>query len=161
MKTIILIRHAKSDWQYEVQDFDRPLAERGHRDAPKMAQYLLQQGIEINQLVSSPANRALSTCKYFAQEYQNTNILEVQDLYDPSIQDFIDTIENLDDRENSVALFSHNNGITYFANSLSNENIQHMPTCAVVGFRANVATWKDFESAKKEFLFFYYPKGVF
>ena len=158
MKTIILVRHAKSDWQYHVSDFDRPLADRGHRDAPKMAKYLLEQKIQIDQFVSSPALRAISTCRYFAQAYQSTHILEVQDLYDPSIQDFINTIENLNNHENSVALFAHNNGITYFANSLTNENITHMPTCAAVGFRANVLTWEEFLSAKKEFLFFYYPK---
>ena len=66
-------------------------------------------------------------------------------------------IENLDDSIENVAIFSHNNGITYFANSLTDENIEHMPTCSVVAFKIDTENWADFKKATKEFLFFHKP----
>ncbi len=160
MKTLFLVRHAKSDWPVNTADFDRPLSEKGHRDAPKMAEFLKSNLSKIDTFVSSPAKRAITTCRYFAEVFENDNITEVEKLYDASTADFLEVIENLSDEIENVALFSHNNGITYFANSLTNENIMHMPTCAVVGFKINAETWQDFQKAEKEFLFFYKPKEI-
>ncbi len=81
-------------------------------------------------------------------------------MYDASSSDFLEVIENLSDEIENVAMFSHNNGITYFANSLTNENIVHLPTCAVVGFKIETENWQDFKNSKKEFLFFYTPKEI-
>ena len=71
MKTLFLVRHAKSDWPAHVSDFDRPLSERGHRDAPKMAEFLKSKNVEIDTFVSSPAKRAITTCRYFAEIFEN------------------------------------------------------------------------------------------
>lgn len=160
MKTLFLIRHAKSDWPANVPDFERPLNDRGHIDAPKMAKFLRAKNVEIDTFISSPAKRALTTCKYFADVFENENIIKVEKLYNASPSDFLEVIENLEDNMENVAIFSHNNGITYFANSLSNENIMHMPTCAIVGFKIDTETWHDFKKAEKEFLFFHYPKEI-
>ena len=160
MKTLFLIRHAKSDWSINVPDFDRPLNERGKKNAPKMANFLKNLGVRIDSFVTSPAKRALTTCKYFAEVFENENITKVEKLYDASSSDFLEVIENLSDEIENVAMFSHNNGITYFANSLTNENIVHLPTCAVVGFKIETENWQDFKNSKKEFLFFYTPKEI-
>lgn len=160
MKTLFLVRHAKSDWPANTADFDRPLSERGHRDAPKMAEFLKSKNIEIDTFVSSPAKRAMTTCRYFAEVFENKNITEAAQLYNASPTEFLETLENLDSQVENVALFSHNNGITYFANSLTNENIMHMPTCSVVGFKINASSWHDFKNAEKEFLFFHSPKEI-
>ena len=61
MKTLILVRHAKSDWTENTDDFDRPLNERGHQDAPKMAKFLKSEEVKIDVFVTSPAKRALTT----------------------------------------------------------------------------------------------------
>jgi len=160
MKTLFLIRHAKSDWPINVPDFDRPLNERGKKNAPKMANFLKNLGVRIDSFVTSPAKRALTTCKYFAEVFENENITKVEKLYDASSSDFLEVIENLSDDIENVAIFSHNNGITYFANSLTNENIVHLPTCAVVGFKIETENWQDFRNSEKEFLFFYTPKEI-
>lgn len=157
---LFLIRHAKSDWPINVPDFDRPLNERGKKNAPKMANFLKNLGVRIDSFVTSPAKRALTTCKYFAEVFENENITKVEKLYDASSSDFLEVIENLSDEIENVAMFSHNNGITYFANSLTNENIVHLPTCAVVGFKIETENWQDFKNSKKEFLFFYTPKEI-
>lgn len=160
MKTLFLIRHAKSDWSINVPDFDRPLNERGKKNAPKMANFLKNLGVRIDSFVTSPAKRALTTCKYFAEVFENENITKIEKLYDASSSDFLEVIENLSNEIENVAIFSHNNGITYFANSLTNENIVHLPTCAVVGFKIETENWQDFKNSKKEFLFFYTPKEI-
>lgn len=160
MKTLFLIRHAKSDWSINVPDFDRPLNERGKKNAPKMANFLKNLGVRIDSFVTSPAIRALTTCKYFAEVFENENITKIEKLYDASSSDFLEVLENLSNEIENVAIFSHNNGITYFANSLTNENIVHLPTCAVVGFKIETENWQDFKNSKKEFLFFYTPKEI-
>lgn len=160
MKTLILVRHAKSDWPTNTDDFDRPLNERGHQDAPKMAKFLKSEEVKINAFVTSPAKRALTTCRYFAEVFENKNIQKFEELYNASPVEFLEVIENLDDSIENVAIFSHNNGITYFANSLTDENIEHMPTCSVVAFKIDTENWADFKKATKEFLFFHKPKEI-
>lgn len=160
MKTLFLVRHAKSDWPADIEDFDRPLSEKGHADAPKMAKLLKTEGITIDTFVTSTAKRALTTCRYFAEVYENKNILKFEELYNASSSEFLEVIESLNDQAKNVAIFSHNNGITHFANSLTNENIEHMPTCSVVAFEVDTDTWAEFKKAAKEFLFFYKPKEL-
>ncbi|MGC4128353.1 MAG: histidine phosphatase family protein [Bergeyella sp.] len=159
MKTLILVRHAKSDWTFDVPDFDRPLNERGHKDAPKMAKFLLEQGIEIDQFVSSPAKRALTTCRYFAEIFGKPNIKKAEDLYEPHQEDFLSTIFSLDDEFNSVALFSHNPGISEFASSLTSETVE-FPTCGIAVFEVDAEGWSLFESAEKRLAHFFVPKEV-
>ena len=159
MKTLILVRHAKSDWTHDVPDFERPLNERGHRDAPKMAKFLLEQGIDIDSFVSSPAKRALTTCRYFAETYGKPKIKKVEDLYEPHPEDFVNTVLDLDDEFSSVALFSHNPGISDFASSLNDEYLE-FPTCGVAIFEIDTEEWSLFETAEKSLLHFFIPKEI-
>ncbi len=159
MKTLILIRHAKSDWTHEVEDVDRPLNERGHKDAPKMAKFLQEQGITVDAFVSSPAKRALTTCRYFAETFGISKIKKVEDLYEPHLEDFIHTVLDFDDENSSVALFSHNPGISDFASSLTSEMIQ-FPTCGIAVFEINTNEWSLFESSEKKLIQFYFPKEI-
>lgn len=158
MKHLILVRHAKSDWPEETEDFDRPLADTGLQDALKMSKFLKNKNIGIDFLVSSPAIRALNTCKIFKQTY-NLNFITDQKLYNPSENNFQSVIYNLTDDLNSVAFFSHNNGISNFANSIT-ENIFHFPTCGVAGFEIDCDSWLQFEGADKKLLFFYEPNKI-
>ena len=158
MKTLILVRHAKSDWPENTDDFDRPLAERGLEDAVKMSKFLKDNNIEIQKFVSSPAVRALNTCKIFNQTY-DIEIDTNQKLYNPSERNFESVIYNLENDVNSVAMFSHNNGISNFANSMS-DDVFMFPTCGVAGFQIETDSWSDFENAKKKLVFFYEPKKI-
>jgi phosphohistidine phosphatase len=158
MKRLILVRHAKSDWPEETEDFDRPLADKGLQDAMNMSRFLKNNNISIDYFVSSPAVRALNTCRIFNQAYQldcTTN----EKLYNPSERNFESVIYDLDDNLSSVALFSHNNGISNFANSIS-EDIFHFPTCGVAGFEVDCDSWSEFDGAKKKLLFFYEPGKI-
>ena len=156
MKRIILVRHAKSDWPANTEDFDRPLAESGFRDARKMSSFLKNKGLKIHQFVTSPALRTATTCQLFNDVY-DINCITAEKLYNPSEDNFLSVIYDLDDSVDSVALFSHNNGISNFANSFSN-TIFHMPTCGVAAFDVECDSWSGFEGANKKLAFFYEPK---
>jgi phosphohistidine phosphatase len=159
MKSLLVIRHAKSEQGLLLNDFDRPLNDRGKRDAPTMAKRIIAFGAKPQLIVSSPAKRAKKTAEYFFKELklpENSFILK-SELYHAPPQVFFDVIAGLDDFADEVALFSHNPGITYFVNMLTEARLDNMPTCAVFAVKANITRWKDFEKAEKEFLFFEYP----
>ena len=158
MNQLILVRHAKSDWPEETEDFERPLANKGVEDAILMSKYLKSNNISIDYMLSSPALRALNTCEIFSQTYQLT-IETDEKLYNPQERNFESAIYTLDDAHGSVALFSHNNGISNFANSIS-EDIYHFPTCGVAGFQIECDSWSQFEGARKKLLFFYEPSKI-
>lgn len=160
MKCVILVRHAKSDWSIDADDFDRPLNERGKRDAPMMAERLKQRKLPIDAFVSSPAKRALKTAKIFAEHLglKKDDIILKRELYLPPAETFYTVLENLDNKLNTVAVFSHNYGITEFANLLNIARIDNMPTCSIFAFQIDAENWSDLREAEKEFLFFDYPK---
>ena len=162
MKTLLLIRHAKSSWDDITQkDFDRPLNDRGKKDAPEMAERVKEKGVKPDLLVSSPAKRAKKTAALFAEELgiDKDDILLVEGLYEPTREAFETAVANLPDKADTVALFSHNPGITEFVNTLSNVRIDDMPTCGVFAVSAEVSTWAQFKGGEAAFLFFDYPKN--
>lgn len=158
MKTLILVRHAKSDWPENTEDFDRPLAEEGLNDAVKMSKFLKNINVMIDRFVTSPAARAINTCKIFNQTYA-IDVMTEKKLYNPTESNFESVIYGLDDHINSVAMFSHNNGISNFANLMADE-IFMFPTCGVAGFQIDTDSWSNFETASKKLVFFYEPKKI-
>ncbi len=162
MKTLILVRHAKSDWaDSSLTDFDRPLNERGKRDAPLMAQRLFDKKIKIDLIIASPAKRAAKTAKIFAEtlSFKKDNIIYKPELYLAGSEVFYSVVENATSTTDCIALFSHNNGITDFANMLTNSRVDNIPTCGVFAIQLKLNNWKDFRNAEKEFWFFDYPKN--
>lgn len=163
MKILYVIRHAKSSWEnFTVPDRERPLNDRGKKDAPEMANRLIERKIKIDAFVSSPAKRAKKTAKLFSKELgeKEEKIILVEDLYEASAETFFQVVADLDDKYHSVALFSHNPGITDFVNQLCQHvKIDNMPTAAVFAVEAETKHWNEFKSAEKKFLFFDYPKN--
>jgi phosphohistidine phosphatase len=162
-KILLLIRHAKSSWDISnLNDFERPLNERGKKDAPAMARRLLNKEISVDAFVSSPAKRAKKTAELFCQEYgiKEDEIIFITKLYHASPDIFFEVIAELDNNLNTVALFSHNMGITQFVNLLVKDvQIDNMPTCGIFSVKMNAKKWTDFKNVKKDFLFFDYPKN--
>ena len=161
MKQLLVIRHAKSSWNDAViDDFDRPLNERGNSDAPRMAKLLSEKGIHVDAIISSTANRAFSTAIYFAKELglKKINIKSYDKLYHAPSHVFYDIIDDLDDDLNSIAIFAHNPGITDFVNSLSETQIDNMPTCGIFAVKVSIKHWNEFRDAEKNFWFFESPK---
>ncbi|NCI51946.1 histidine phosphatase family protein [Sediminibacterium roseum] len=161
MKQLLIIRHAKSSWAVAGQDdFDRPLNERGMRDAPVMAQRLIDKGLQIDAFIASPAKRALTTANLFVETFAAPGKLKtMQKLYHAAPPVFYETIAAIDDGVETAAVFSHNPGITAFVNELTATRIDDMPTCAVFAVQVAIDHWKDFKQAQKTVWFFDYPKS--
>lgn len=162
MKKLLLIRHAKSDWNDPSQkDFDRPLNERGKRDAPLMAHRLLDKKISVDAFISSPAKRARKTAEIFVNEFnrKKEEIIFSESLYLAVADVFFDVISKTPNEFISIAVFSHNPGITDFANLITNARIDNIPTCGIFAMKIKTDSWRDFKNAKKEFWFFDYPKA--
>ncbi|MFZ1530344.1 MAG: histidine phosphatase family protein [Ferruginibacter sp.] len=163
MKKLIIVRHAKSSWANLGQtDYERPLNERGQKDAPEMALRLKNRKITIDRFVSSPAKRAKQTCRAFCKLYEcdSGHILFIEKLYHAPKNVFYEVVEALDNADDTVIIFSHNPGITDFVNSLCKDVfVDNMPTCSIFAVQADLAQWTAFEKAEKTFLFFDYPKN--
>jgi phosphohistidine phosphatase len=162
MKTLLLIRHAKSSWELPgTPDFDRPLNDRGKADAPEMARRLVKSKIQIDCFIASPAKRTKRTAELFIREFKKDEkeILFEPVLYAGGEESFFEVISHLDDTCATAAIFSHNPAITEFANSLTDMRLDNIPTCGIFGVTSPVENWKGFAGAKKNFLFFDYPKA--
>jgi phosphohistidine phosphatase len=161
MKQLLLIRHAKSSWaDAGMNDFDRPLNDRGKKDAPMMARRLLSKNVIIDAFVCSTANRARATCALLMKEFDapKEKLILQQELYLAPPEVFYKCIAQTDNAFHTIAVIAHNPGITDFANNLTSVRVDDMPTCAVYALHIHTDSWKDFAAATKEFWFFEYPK---
>jgi phosphohistidine phosphatase len=123
---------------------------------------MLEKTISIDAFISSPAKRAAKTARYFAAAYsrEKEEIIFKPDLYMAAPSVFFKVISGTGDAYNSIAVFSHNNGITDFVNMLTDTRIDNMPTCGVFAIKAHCENWHDFRDCKKDFWFFDYPKSI-
>ena len=160
-RTIVMIRHAKSSWSNPLQsDFERPLNERGKKDAPEMGQKLNELGIIPDLIISSSAKRTRQTAKKIAKEvgYDPENIRWEEKLYHciPSV--FEEIIYDIKDKVKTVFFVAHNPGITEFVNQLSpGFSIDNMPTCGMVGAHVDIDEWNAFPLAQRTVFLFEYP----
>ena len=161
MKVLYLIRHAKSSWDNDLlTDFERPLNERGKKDAPRMAKRLKEKEITPDLMISSPAKRAIKTCKAFAEilGYSKSAIKEEQKLYHASPETIGSVIQATRDKFDTVLIFGHNPGLTEFAEWLTGENLVNVPTCGVVGVKLKIKTWKELSRDKSSMILYDFPK---
>jgi phosphohistidine phosphatase len=142
-RSLILIRHGKSDQGLDIRDFDRPLNHRGNKNAVEMAERTLKKDPIPQQLISSPALRAITTARHFAEVWDLpfTLIKQESSIYEANVMALLKVISNLDDNFNNVALFGHNPGLTDFANYLSDANIYNIPTSGIVVLELSIEKW--------------------
>ena len=162
MKTVLLIRHAKSSWDNIGEaDIDRPLNERGKKDAPEMAKRIKKRDLKIDAFITSHAKRARRTAGAFAEEFglDKKEVVINEDLYGAYASGFDKVIASLPKKYKTVALFSHNPGITEYVNTLTGVQVDNMPTAAIFAVSSEAETWEDFKTSEKQFLFFDYPKN--
>lgn len=161
MKKLFLVRHAKSSWDDpSLDDIDRPLNDRGKKNAPEMGERLKKQGIRPDLLIASPARRAHGTAIKLSKKigYPKEEIIINDGLYHGSDDMLIDIVRTLPDSAESIMLFGHNPGFTYFANQLCNININNIPTAGIVAIDFHIDAWRDVDFGKGELVFFDYPK---
>lgn len=160
-KKLYLVRHAKSSWEnLSIKDFDRPLNERGMRDAPRMGKRFKEREITVDLMISSPALRAISTCHEIAAilGYPLERIKTDQRLYHASEESLYTILRQTDDRFGVVMAFGHNPGFTDFANSLLSEHLMNIPTCGIVGSTLFIDSWSNMMPGCGAMDFFDFPK---
>ncbi|OIQ28593.1 MAG: histidine phosphatase family protein [Bacteroidetes bacterium MedPE-SWsnd-G2] len=145
MKNLILVRHGKSSWKHNVSDDKRPLKARGQRDALLVAQQLKLDINTIDKVYSSHANRALSTCKIFLQVLKvPEKDLEITDkLYDFGGEKVTEFLKKLDDNQNLIFLFGHNNAFNSISNIFGDQYISHLPTSGLVWLTFDIDSWSE------------------
>lgn len=154
MKTIVLVRHGKSSWKYDVGDKERPLKKRGVNDANAVSREFEKTKFQPDLVLSSPANRALSTCKIFIKNLGYSNdILEIRnELYDFGGHSVINCIKALDDTHEQIMIFGHNHAFTSITNSFGSEYIANLPTTGLVMINFDIDSWKDLKQGKTELM---------
>ena len=164
MKTVYLVRHAKSSWDYHsLRDNERPLNDRGLRDAPFMAKMLHQKGVEPDALISSPAVRALTTAIFFkiGLGVDGRDVLIRDEIYESMSSSIVKLIQRLPEDFSTVMLFGHNPTFTSVANIFSENYISNMPTCSIVRIDGKVKNWLEFKKGKAHLTEFHFPKQYF
>lgn len=160
MKTIYLIRHAKSDWSdFNTDDAERGLNERGKRDIPLMAKELHKKNIKPDLIISSSSKRTKLTVQGLLKELDySIETIHDDELYLATPNTILSIIKNTNDKYKSIFIVGHNPGITDFANLISDDNIENIPTLGIVALKCAVKKWEEckYHNAKVEF--FIYPK---
>ncbi|MFI5171437.1 MAG: SixA phosphatase family protein [Chitinophagales bacterium] len=161
MKTLLIIRHAKSDWgNGELHDIERPLADRGIRDAGVMGKLLVKKGVQPDLMVSSPALRAFSTCRIISDltGYDKNMIRVEQVLYFGTVDDIIQIIEKIEPDVETVCIFGHNPTFSILANKLCKGFEEEMPTCGIVALELISKDSGSLHAGNSKLLWFEYPK---
>ena len=163
MKTLYLLRHAKSSWSFDdLSDQERPLNDRGRDDAPAMGRALGKRRICPDLIVSSPAVRAMSTAVLVARElsYPHDKISVEAGIYGADLDELLAIIHALPDGAASVLLVGHNPTITETANALSPTAVNEMPTAAIVCLRFECQKWEEVSKVNAEYYFYDYPRNA-
>ena len=161
MKTLTLVRHAKSSWSdSSLSDRKRPLNKRGERDAPIMGKRISEHGIRPSLIVSSPATRAWTTAKIIAREisYPPEFLQREDSLYLASLDEILDVIMAQDSEFNSLMVVGHNPGMTNVANFLSPGLTHNLPTAGVVSVQFDRQDWNLFDRPTTKLIVHDYPK---
>ncbi len=126
-----------------------------------MGKRLAKRGLIPDLMLSSPANRALTTCKVIAKalDYPIEAIETDEDIYHACVNTLLNVVQNIDDTWNTVCLFGHNPGFTDFANELTHSDIYNIPTCGVFACRFEVDSWKEVGLGKGTRIFYDFPKN--
>lgn len=163
MKKLVLIRHAQSTRQIPgLSDFERPLDRRGKHEAVEIGKNLAQLEINPEQLISSPAKRALATAVIIAREveYPPDEIVTNQSIYDASVPDLFEVVRQIDDKFTYVILVGHNPGVAAFGNYVSNSRIEHVPPCGVFCVELPVDAWQNTNKNCGRLIFFNSPQKL-
>lgn len=156
MKQLVLIRHAKSSWEHDVKDAERPINKRGFNDATLVSKSLKMTSYVPEIFFSSSAKRTLSTCEIFIKTLNlDKKKLNIKDeLYDFGGQNVIDFIKKIDNSYNNVMIFGHNHAFTSICNIFGDQFIDNLPTSGLVVINFDVNSWQNIKKGVTELTIF-------
>ncbi len=161
MKTIHLIRHAKSSWEESrLSDINRPLAQRGINDCQIMGEHLIEAGWNHQNVYCSQAQRAQLTIAGIVKGLPQMHIewQVIQKLYTFSADVLIDWLSEYSDEFDEVTLVGHNPAFTDLINQLSDANLSNLPTCSYAQLTAEIHQWQETDGTEFKMVHFLKPK---
>ena len=162
MKTLYILRHAKSSWASveQLPDHERPLLEEGKKRTRKLINYLLENAIKPELILSSTAKRASETAGYIASALaiDNAQIKLIPSLYNAGTEQIFNQFIDLDDSLNSIMIVGHNPSLTNFVNYWLEPPIDWLPTSGLVGIEFDTVHWGDIPKATAKVKFVVSPK---
>ncbi|MFP4472112.1 MAG: SixA phosphatase family protein [Bacteroidales bacterium] len=163
MKTVYIIRHAKSSWDFpHLSDHERPLLEKGKKRTRLINEYLIRHHIQVDLIITSHAVRAYETAKIIARAigYPPESIRVDRMIYHANAERMTDQFYDLPDSVNSIMLVGHNPTFTNFANMFLDKKIDWLPTSAVVCVDFFTDKWVEVPAAKHKTKFVVTPKEI-
>jgi len=160
MKTLYLVRHAKSSWKYpELDDFERPLNRRGRESLESMGELLKEIKAAPDLIISSPATRAAVTARIIADRihYPLEKILYSESIYLSDSDVLLHFIQDIDDDVKEAMLIGHNPALTDLGNFISNQQIGNIPTCGIFCVEFNIPSWRKINERCGILKFFEFP----
>ncbi len=161
MKTLYLVRHAKSSWKYpNLDDFERPLNKRGRKNVPFMGKVLKKLKVAPDLVISSPANRAAMTTRMIvaAINYPLENIRYSEAIYEFSEKALIHVVKQIDDAVNKAMVVGHNPALNGLANYIGDQPIGNIPTCGAICVELDISSWANINANCGKLKFFEFPK---
>jgi phosphohistidine phosphatase len=161
MKTLYIVRHAKSSWdQAGLADHERPILEKGVNRTKLVSNFLVENNYNVDLIISSHAIRARQTASIIADalNYPEDNIQISPTIYHGDIDNLFNQLYELPDDVNSVMLFGHNPTFTTFANYFLSNKLDWLPTSAIVCVEFYTEKWEDFINARKSPKFVITPR---
>ena len=162
MKTLLLMRHAKSSWKEEnLSDHERPLKKRGRKDAKKIAKIIDKNDLYPELILSSTATRAMETVDVIVEnlEYEN-EIIYLDELYMGEPEDFVNALRNLDNDFEKVMIVAHNPGLEAYLQIIDGE-IEAMPTAALGYLVLGIDDWQELSfDTMGDLIGFWTPKSL-
>ena len=163
MKTLYIVRHAKSSWDFpELPDEERPLLKKGEKRTEKIANFLLEKKVSVDHIISSHAVRALDTAKIIAHtlHFPEEDIAISGTVYHASSDQLYDLFFELSDEIESLMIVGHNPTFTSFANHFLNKEIDWLPTSGVVSINFKTDRWTQVPLARRKTNFVVFPRDL-
>ena len=163
MKTLLILRHAKSSWNHAtLNDYDRPLNDRGLKTAPLMGKLLLEKTIAPDAIFSSPAMRAITTAQLIAKSIGHKHvILTVEQFYPGTPGDYIEILSSKGKNYSTIMVVGHNPGLEDLLKILTGQS-EHLPTGALSQIELPIFNWSELTAKIKGSLIkVFRPKEIF
>lgn len=160
MKRLVLVRHGKSSWKYNLPDEERPLKKRAFKDAKLVMEAFQNFSSEGNLLWTSPAERAKGTAELFKSHFQvPADFFEIKkELYTFEVDSLLKTIQTCPNNIDQLFVFGHNPAITEVANKLGDQEFSKMPTTGLVVIDFEVEKWNEIKNGKT--ILYLFPKNL-
>ncbi len=161
MKTLFLMRHAKSSWaDPALTDFDRPLNKRGKAAAPLMGKFMRKKEVRPDLVVSSPARRAMETVRLLVEAAEIEGDVRYDErLYGANAGELVEVVRGIDEAANQPLLVGHNPGLQDLLEVLTGE-VERMPTAALARIALDVEMWSELRESTGELEWIVRPKEL-